>query len=300
MRQQVRSGSKIRGAASRLGTIPAKRGWAPIVSAPQSQVSSRYGTEPARPSLAARVLLLKRCELAKLAAWSVHLFSATGAVLALLALVAIDGHRWTEAMLWLLLALGVDGIDGTFARAARVKELAPRIDGDVLDLVIDYLNYVFVPTAFLLEAELLTGPLALPLAGLIQLSSLYVFARRDMKTEDGYFRGFPALWNIIALYVFAAELGLVTTAAVIIIFNLLSFAPVLVVHPFRVRDHGRWLPLLAILWAIATLALLLPAVEGSGRQAALLLSAATAIVMILLGLLRTLRGEKVHQAPPAA
>jgi phosphatidylcholine synthase len=149
--------------------------------------------------------------LRKVAAWSVHAFSATGAILALLALIAIDGHRWTEAMLWLLAALAVDGIDGTFARAARVKELAPRIDGDVLDLVIDYLNYVFVPTVFLLESELLKGPLALPLAGLIQLSSLYVFARRDMKTEDGYFRGFPALWNIIALYLFAAAPGRVTS-----------------------------------------------------------------------------------------
>jgi phosphatidylcholine synthase len=232
--------------------------------------------------------------LRKVAAWSVHAFSATGAILALLALIAIDGHRWTEAMLWLLAALAVDGIDGTFARAARVKELAPRIDGDVLDLVIDYLNYVFVPTVFLLESELLKGPLALPLAGLIQLSSLYVFARRDMKTEDGYFRGFPALWNIIALYLFAAAPGPVTTVFVIAAFNLLSFAPVLVVHPFRVRDYGRWLPLLAILWAFSTLALLLPAMEGRTRDAALLASAFSAIALILLGLLRTFRGQKVR------
>ena len=235
----------------------------------------------------------------KIAAWGVHLFSASGAVLALLALVAIDGHRWTEAMLWLLLALAVDGIDGTFARAARVKEVAPRIDGDVLDLVIDYLNYVFVPTAFLLEAELLKGPLALPLAGLIQLSSLYVFARRDMKTEDGYFRGFPALWNIIALYLFAATPGPVATTIVILVFNLLSFAPVLVVHPFRVRDYGRWLPALALGWAVATLGLLVPAVVGTVRQAALLTSAGTAIVMILLGLLRSLRGPREQRSRSA-
>src|SRR5688500_5384937 len=131
------------------------------------------------------------------AAWAVHLFSASGAVLALLALVAIDGHRWTEAMLWLLAALIVDGVDGTLARAAHVKTFASRIDGDTLDLVIDYLNYVFVPTMFMLEAELLPAGLALPLAAMIQVSSLYVFCRRDMKTADSYFRGFPALWNVV-------------------------------------------------------------------------------------------------------
>jgi phosphatidylcholine synthase len=127
------------------------------------------------------------------AAWAVHVFSASGAVLALLAMIAIHEHRWTDAMLWLFAALVVDGVDGTLARTARVKEVAPRIDGDVLDLVIDYLNYVFVPTLFILEAGLLPRVAAIPLAALIQLSSLYVFARRDMKTEDNYFRGFPAL-----------------------------------------------------------------------------------------------------------
>ena len=98
----------------------------------------------------------------KAAAWAVHAFSASGAVLALLAVLAIDGHRWTEAMLWLFAALVVDGVDGTLARAARVKEVAARVDGDVLDLVIDYLNYVFVPTLFILEAGLLPDAAALP------------------------------------------------------------------------------------------------------------------------------------------
>lgn len=140
-----------------------------------------------------------------LAAWAVHAFSASGAVLALLAVAAVFDHRWTDTMLWLFAALVVDGIDGTFARAARVKELASRVDGDVLDLVIDYLNYVFVPTLFMLEARLLPDVLALPLAALVQLSSLYVFARRDMKTVDNYFRGFPALWNVVALYLYGAQ-----------------------------------------------------------------------------------------------
>ena len=225
------------------------------------------------------------------AAWAVHAFTASGAILALLALFAIHGHRWTEAMLWLLAALVVDGVDGSFARAAHVKTLASRIDGDILDLVIDYLNYVFVPTIFILEARLLPAELALPLAGAIQLSSLYVFARRDMKTEDSYFRGFPALWNIVALYLFAAGVSWGVGAAVVAAFVLLSFAPIHFVHPFRVRDYGLWLPLLACLWAGATIGLLVD-LGPALRPILLGLSSIAGLAIIAMGLLRTMRGPR--------
>lgn len=225
-------------------------------------------------------------------AWSVHLFSASGGVLALLALLAVLRHDWTEAMLWLFAALVVDGIDGTFARAARVREVVPRIDGDALDLVIDYLNYVFVPTFFLLEAGLLSAPLALPLAGLIQIASLYIFARRDMKTADGYFKGFPALWNLVALYLFAAGLGPTATAVVVIALVALTFAPVHVVHPFRVRDFGPVLPILSAVWGVATLALLLVA-HGTGLRPLLLaISTASALLLVGMGLWRSVRGPQ--------
>ena len=225
------------------------------------------------------------------AAWAVHVFSASGAVLALLAVLAIDGHRWTEAMLWLFAALVVDGIDGTFARAARVKERASRVDGDVLDLVIDYLNYVFVPTLFILEASLLPGPVAVPLAALIQLSSLYIFARRDMKTEDNYFRGFPALWNVVALYLYAAQIDPVVAAAIVAALIILTFAPIHFVHPFRVRDYGRWLPVLALVWAVSSLVLLID-LPASARTALLAVSAASTFVIVALGLVRTARGPR--------
>ena len=225
------------------------------------------------------------------AAWAVHAFSASGAVLALLAVLAIDGHRWTEAMLWLFAALVVDGVDGTLARAARVKDVAPQIDGDVLDLVIDYLNYVFVPTLFILEARLLPDAAAIPLAALIQLSSLYVFARRDMKTEDNYFRGFPALWNIVALYLFAAGIDPAVAAAVVAGLVILTFAPIHFVHPFRVRDYGIILPIVSVLWSATTLALLFnPPLEV--RPILLAVSAVSAALIIGLGLLRTLRGPQ--------
>jgi phosphatidylcholine synthase len=225
------------------------------------------------------------------AAWAVHAFTASGAVLALLALFAIQGHRWTEAMLWLLAALVVDGVDGSLARAAHVKTLASRIDGDVLDLVIDYLNYVFVPTIFLLEARLLPADLAFPLAALIQISSLYVFARRDMKTQDSYFRGFPALWNVVALYLFAAGVGANIGAAVVVAFVALTFAPIHFVHPFRVRDYGAWPAVLSCLWTGATLGLLLS--PGAALRPMLLgISSVAGLAIVALGLWRTARGSR--------
>ena len=232
---------------------------------------------------------------ARSAAWAVHLFTATGLVLALLAMVAVLEHRWTEAMLWLFAALIVEAVDGTFARAARVKEVVPRIDGDALDLVIDYLTYVFIPAFFILEARLLPEPLALPLAALILVSSVYVFARRDMKTDDGYFRGFPALWNLVALYLYAADVRQGIGAAVVAVLIVLTFAPVHVVHPLRVHDYGRWLPIIAAAWAGSTLALLMPQLGSASRSALLVTSIATALLLIAMGLWRSVRGSRAAE-----
>lgn len=223
-------------------------------------------------------------------AWSVHLFTASGAVLALLALDAVQHSRWHEALLWLFAALVVDGVDGSFARAARVKELAPRVDGDVLDLVIDYITYVLIPTIFMWRAELVPAQWALPLGALIQLSSLYIFARRDMKSDDGYFHGFPALWNLVALYLFVTEAEPWIGAVAVVALSIMSFAPVHVVHPFRVKDFGWILPALALLWAATTLPLLIPA-TGDVRDILLPISLGSSAVLIALGFWRTFRGR---------
>lgn len=230
------------------------------------------------------------------AAWSVHLFTASGIVLAFLALEATARGEWRLALLWLLAALAVDGIDGTLARHARVKAVVPRIDGEAFDLIVDYLNYVFVPAVFIVRAGLVPPALALPLAAAILLSSVYVFVRRDMKTADNYFRGFPALWNVVALYLFAARPGPEAGAGVVLLFALLSFAPIRFVHPFRVTDWQPWLKLAALAWAVATLALLWPGWSPAAGRAWLAASLALAAFMIALGLVRSLRGP----SPPPA
>ena len=224
-----------------------------------------------------------------IAAWLVHAFTASGAVLALLALLAIEQQRWTLALAWLALSGIIDGVDGSLARWARVKEKAPRIDGDTLDLVIDYLTFVFVPALFIWRAGLVPPDLAPWLAGAILVSSLYVFARTDMKTEGGYFRGFPALWSVVAFYLFVLQPGTAIGAAVVVLLVGMTFAPIHFVHPFRVRDYGIWLPLLAIAWMMATCALLWPDWSPPASAALAGVSVATAAALLALGLLHSVR-----------
>jgi phosphatidylcholine synthase len=168
------------------------------------------------------------------AAIAVHVLTALGAVLALLATLAVDDGRYELAFAWLGLAFVVDGIDGPIARAVGVKQRLPRFSGETLDLVIDYLTYVFVPVLALLAAARLPDGLAMPLAAAILLSSLFHFSDTASKSEDLAFVGFPAVWNIVAFYVFALDMRPAVVAVVIAVAVALTFVPLHWVHPMRV------------------------------------------------------------------
>lgn len=226
------------------------------------------------------------------AAWGVHLFTSLGVVIAFLSLLAIERGEPREALLWLLLALGIDGIDGSLARAAHVRQRLPRIDGEALDLVIDYLTFVFLPVLFIWRGGYLPGSLAMPLCAAILSSSLYVFARRDMKTDDGYFRGFPAVWNVVAFYFFVLAPGPPAAAITVAALLIMTFAPVHVVHPFRVTEYRPVLVSLAMLWMLATPALLIESLDEGIRTALATLSLGSALALIAVGLLRTARGPR--------
>lgn len=222
-------------------------------------------------------------------AWGVHLLTSAGAILALLAIDALWRDAWHETLFWLFLALAIDGVDGTLARKLRVSERVPRIDGAALDLIVDYLNYVLVPTLLIWRADLVPENLAMPICALILISSLYVFVRRDMKTDDGYFRGFPALWNVVAAYLILVAPDEWVGATIAIILALASFAPILVIHPFRARDFPTAAPVLAVGWFASTLALLLPQLSISAERLALAGSATCLAGLLLMGLLRSVR-----------
>jgi len=225
-------------------------------------------------------------------AWGVHVFTASGVVLALLSFAALDRGDERQALLWLVIAVAIDGIDGTLARAARVKARLPRIDGDALDLVIDYLTYVFVPAVLIWRGGYLPAPLALPLTALILLSSLYVFARRDMKTVDGYFRGFPALWILVAFYLVLVPVPPAAAAAVVAALVLLTFAPIHVIHPFRVRDYGKWPAAVTLAGTAAFIGLLLPGAAEELAPWLVAVTIAAVAILFVMGIVRTLRGPK--------
>ena len=136
----------------------------------------------------------------RLAAYGVHLLTASGAVCGLLALQGIAGGRFKTALVWMAVAVVIDGVDGPLARSVGVSRVLPGIDGTLLDNVVDYLNYVVVPAFLIVEASLV--PLRLEVVGgaAICLSSAFQFTRIDAKTPDHFFRGFPSYWNVLAFY----------------------------------------------------------------------------------------------------
>ena len=189
-------------------------------------------------------------------AYGVHVLTALGAALGFLALQAVFTGDLTQAFVWLGVALVVDAVDGPLARRFSVKSRAKRYDGALLDLVVDFVTYVFVPAAMLLRPEVMAQPYG-AIAGLaVTLASALYFADTGMKTDDWWFRGFPAVWNIVVFYIVAFAPPSWLALAVILVATVLMFVPVVFVHPVRVR---RWRgPTLAMLgiWALAAAATL--------------------------------------------
>jgi len=166
-------------------------------------------------------------------AWAVHLLTASGVVWGFLALVAIADGRLKAALIWILVALLVDSVDGTLARRLRVSEVVPQIDGALLDNLVDYLNYAVVPAFLLLRSGLLPegyGPLA---ALFVCLASVFQFAHGEAKSPDHLFRGFPSYWNVVAFYLLLLGLDTRVNFAIIVILGVLSYAPIYHVYPSR-------------------------------------------------------------------
>jgi phosphatidylcholine synthase len=190
------------------------------------------------------------------AAFSVHIFTALGAGIALIAQLEAVREHWAAMFAWLGIALVIDALDGPIARRLDVVRVQPNWSGEVLDLVVDFLTYVFVP-AYAITASGLLLPLAAPLLGIgIMVSSALYFADRRMKSDDNHFRGFPALWNAAAFYLFLLHLSPAISSLIVAALIVLTFIPFHVVHPVRVvRLRGLTLTLVAIWAALVVYAL---------------------------------------------
>jgi len=201
----------------------------------------------------------------RLAGIGVHVYTASGTVLAFLVVVAaLDGNA-TRA-LWLgLAALVIDGSDGMLARRLRVKETIPQFDGAMLDNIVDYITYVFAPVVLLWTGGFLPrGHWGEVLAALPLLASSYQFCRVDAKTDDHYFLGFPSYWNVIAFYAVVMHLSPSTLGVIFVVCSLLVFVPVKYIYPSRTLVLRRVNLVLAAVWLLSYGALLTQMPNPSG------------------------------------
>jgi phosphatidylcholine synthase len=203
-------------------------------------------------------------EIKKGIAWAVHAFTTCGIVAGFLALVAVLKGDAVAAFVWLGVALFVDGIDGSLARKARVREYTPNFDGGALDLVIDYFTYVAVPALMVYWFNMVPVPFwfdtstwSLIAAVTIMAVSCYTFANVGMKSFDYYFVGFPAIWNVVVLYFYVLGTGWVANFITIAVLSVLTFVPVKFVHPLRVTHWREFTIPITVLWAAMTLSLVI-------------------------------------------
>ncbi len=193
---------------------------------------------------------------AQAAGFSVHLFTASGGAVAVLALYAAIERNFATCFAWLGLALFIDGVDGTLARAAQVHVTAASIDGAVLDLMIDFLTYVLVPVVALWRSDLMPTEASFWIGLVVTIASALYFADTRMKTEDMWFRGFPGTWNILVLYLFVLRPPWIASAGLLLAAAALMFAPLVFVHPLRVvKLRGLTIAMTIAWFALAALAI---------------------------------------------
>jgi phosphatidylcholine synthase len=187
-------------------------------------------------------------------AYLVHVYTATGAVWALLSLIAIDATDYRRALIWLVVATFVDATDGWLARWARVDRHATMINGARLDDIVDYATYVLAPGVLMLHADRLPeGWIGVTVVCGMLLASALGFTRQDAKTEDHFFTGFPSYWNIVALYVLAADLSRGVTAIVVAVLSVMVLVPIRFVYPSRTKTWQALTVTGCALWGVQVL-----------------------------------------------
>ncbi len=190
---------------------------------------------------------------ARVRAWAIHAFTALGIVPAVLSIDALINGDARAALLWLGLALLIDGLDGPLARRYEVTRFAPRFDGAILDMVIDYLTYTAIPALMVWQLGLVPEGWGVAAACYIMLTALYCFGNRDMKTHDNYFQGFPATWNVVVLYFVILGSGHTTNLIVIALLGVLTFTPLKFVHPLRVERMRMVTVFMTATWSLSSI-----------------------------------------------
>lgn len=192
----------------------------------------------------------------KALAWSVHILTASSALIGLLCIFAAVELRWSTAFAWLGLAALVDSLDGTLARRFDTRQYAPGVDGALLDNIVDYFTYVIVPAFFVYQAQLVPSQFMLAAVAIISMTSAYQFSQTDAKTDDHFFKGFPSFWNVLVFYLFMLNVAPTVGFIIIVVLGILVFVPVKYLYPSRMGAFqkttliltGLWLGSLAMIW----------------------------------------------------
>ena len=221
----------------------------------------------------------------------IHLFTVSGVLFSFLALNASIQKDLPLTFFFLAIALFIDGIDGSLARKVDVKQYTPHINGENLDNIIDYLNYVFVPAFVIYWLDFVPSGTELLSALIVLVVSCYTFANNNMKTTDFYFSGFPALWNIVILYFYILNTNPLINFIVICALSVLTFIPIKYSHPFRVLYLRKTTLSVLTVWFFATVLIFyFEDFESSLNKIIFYLWILTSIYFFLLTILRTIRG----------
>ena len=191
-----------------------------------------------------------------LAAWLIHLYTASGAFLAFLALTRVFYNRYQDAFIWLAVAVVVDATDGVLARRFDVGRRLPHFNGAKLDDIVDYLTYVVVPACIVWNALLVPDQLATAVVAAMLLSSAYGFNRDDAKTTDHFFTGFPSYWNIVVFYLYLAGWSEVVNATILLLLAALVFVPIRYIYPSRTPVLQMPTNILGVVWGLQMVAML--------------------------------------------
>ncbi len=242
---------------------------------------------PAMPNVSRQSMLL----------FLINSLTASGAVIALMGLEAVYERQWETAFIWLGLALVIDAIDGPIARSFKVQS-DQRFSGGRLDLIVDYLNYVFVPAVALVKSGMLPVHQSLFMASVILLTSLYHFSDTRSKAEDHSFTGFPAIWNVVIFYLFIFQPSKPGAAIVILIFAALTFMPLRWAHPVRNRKLRPLTLLVTALGAAASIWIVSVGFDAEAPVARIILAVAALYGFCLVALNGTLwRGDERNGNP---
>ena len=243
-------------------------------------------------------------------AWAIHIFTASGIIAGFLGLLsALDGSP-RASLMWMTVAMVIDGLDGPVARKFEVSTVLPNIDGHVMDLVIDYVTCVVAPAFFIHEFGLLPHRFDLFGTGLILLTSLYLFSCTNIMTEDNYFNGFPAMWNLVVNIMFVLQSRPTVNLVIVLVVSAFTIIPVKFIHPIRVRDFRKITIPILVIWLIAMVYLTwiledktkycdVKCLPTTSRIAQGIIYAG-AIWIVGVGVWRTVRGAPTHPklSPP--